>query len=208
MTARPFNAHPALAAVADSDLRLVEEDIPEIGALHDPDIRHKAALVFASFLKESTYQRISEAPAFPGLSKYDLARHTRQVVQVAMSMADTFKNLWGIEPRHDILLAAAILHDCSKLVEYDGREGKKSALGRTFLHAQLAGVRCYEAELPNDVANLVTLHPFTPPHIHLTPPNIEFVILTYADLGAVDPIFFIEGLPTHLDIKKRFFSLD
>jgi hypothetical protein len=198
----------AIEGLTDAHLRIVIEDIPEIELIGDADMRRKVTLVFASFLKESTYRRISEAPAFPGLTKYDLARHTRQVVQHCVVMADTMRDLWGIDCDRDILLAAAVLHDSSKLVEYEGGEGKKSEVGKTFLHAQLAGVRCRDVGLPNEVAYIVTMHPFTPPHVHVTPRNVEFVILTYADLGSADPVFFKEGLPTHLDIKKRFFSLD
>ena len=199
---------PALGTVTDADLRLIEEDIPEIALIKNADIRRKVTVVYASFLRESSHARVSEAPAFPGLPKYDLARHTRHVVQNSVHLADTLHDLWGIDCDRDILLAAAILHDSSKLLEYEGREGKKSELGRTFLHAQLAGVRCRDVGLPNEVAYIVTMHPFTPPHVHVTPHSIEFVILNYADIGAADPIFFLEGQPTHLEIKKRFFALE
>ena len=47
----------------------------------------------------------------------------------------------------------------------------------------------------------------TPPHVHVRPQYVEFVILSWADLGSVDPIFFLDGLPTHLEIGKRFFEL-
>jgi hypothetical protein len=107
-----------------------------------------------------------------------------------------------------IVVAAAILHDSSVLVEREGPDGQKSEIGKTFLHAQLGGVRCYEAGLPNDIANMVSRHPYTPPHIYIEPPNIESVILAYADLGASDSVAFLEKRPTHLDIRNRFFSLD
>jgi hypothetical protein len=34
------------------------------------------------------------------------------------------------------------------------------------------------------------------------------VILSWADLGAADPVFFHENKPTHLDFAKRFFTLE
>jgi len=58
------------------------------------------------------------------------------------------------------------------------------------------------------VAYLVSHHPFTPPHIHVKPKYNEFVILSWADIAAADTVFFHEGFPTHLDIQKRFFSLE
>jgi len=58
------------------------------------------------------------------------------------------------------------------------------------------------------VAHLVAMHPFTPPHVHVTPQYWEMLILTWADLAAVDPVFFVQGQPTHLQFEKRFFRLD
>jgi hypothetical protein len=211
VSTHPASAYPWFAAVSDRDLRVIEEDIPEILELRDPDIRHKVALVYASFLKESTYKRVSEVP-FVGYppAKYDLARHSRHVAQLAIGMVRSLMDVWGIEVRHDIVVGAAILHDADVLLRETKTENgkKKTEIGKTFLHAQLCGVRCYEAGLPNDIASMVTRHPFTPPHIHVTPPNVESVILDYSDIGGAGQIDYREGNPTHLSIKKRFFSLD
>ncbi|MBI4190543.1 MAG: HD domain-containing protein [Betaproteobacteria bacterium] len=212
------NMHPAFAAVTERDMQIVQEDIPEIGLIESDEIRQKVTLVFASFLKESNFERISEAPGLvkdepgatlsPGPPKYDLAHHTSHVVQNALATARTLKEFWGIDYRHDVLLAAAILHDASKLVEFEDRTGRKSELGKIFVHAQVGGVRCRDAGLPNDVAQIVTFHNFTPPHTHVTPRSLEYILVTYADHAAADPISFVEGKPTHFDIKKRFFTVD
>lgn len=190
------------------EIRQVYEELPEIRELRDETTQRQVAEVWARFLRESSYARIADAPAFPGMPGFDLARHTRHVVRNSIYLGDTLTEFWGIEYDREDLIAAALTHDASKLVEMEGPDGKKSAIGETFVHAQLAGVRCLEAGLSHKVANLVTMHPFTPPHVHVTPRSMEMIILTWADLGAVDPIFFLKGFPTHLEFKKRFFQLD
>lgn len=186
----------------------IRDELPEIALISSREMQDKVVAVWASFLRESTYARIAEAPFFPGLPGYDLLRHVRQMTQNAMHLADTMRDLWNRDCDRDALLAACLLHDSSKLVEYEGPDGKKSEIGVALLHAQLAGVRCLELGLPAKVAHMVALHYFTPPHVHVKPQYVEFLILTYADLAAADTLFFLEGFPTHLEFAKRFFQLD
>ena len=194
--------------ISDADLKSINEDLPELALVRSSELKSKLITLWASFLTQSTYDRIRSAPAFPGLPAYDLAKHTSHVVKNSINLADTLLQYWNIDVDSDALIAAALAHDASKLVEYEGVEGTKTELGRAMLHAQLAGVRCLDVGLPFKVAHIVTLHPFTPPHVHVKPQYLEFVILTWADLAAVDPIFFKEGLPTHLEFAKRFFQLE
>jgi hypothetical protein len=192
----------------EADLAKVRAELPEIDLLADPLDQERVAGVWASFMKASSYGSIAEAPAFPGLPAYDLARHTRQVVRNSLALAESMTDFWAIDYDREALIAAGLTHDASKLVEREGPEGRESEIGGALLHAQLAGVRCLEFGLSPKVAYLVTYHPFTPPHIHVKPKYNEFVILSWADICAADTVFFHEGKPTHLDFEKRFFTLE
>jgi hypothetical protein len=185
----------------------IRAELPEIEQLQSEDLRVGVLKVWGSFLDASSYDRIADAPAFPGLPKYDLARHTRHVCKNALHLADTLEEFWDIRCQRDLLLAACLLHDSSKLVEMEGPDGAATPTGRALLHAQLAGVRCLDFGLPYEVVYMVTYHPYTPPHVHIKPESIEHIILTWADLAACDPPFFVEGQATHLEITKRFFQL-
>jgi HD domain len=194
-------------ASSDAIENAVVAELPEIRSLSTPELQSKVVAVWRSFLVESTYPTISACPAIPGLPQYDLAGHTRHVVANCMFMADSLLQFWSIACDRDALLAAALTHDASKLVEQEGPNGAKSELGRALLHAQAAGVRCLEVGLPPKVAYMVTMHPYTPPHVHIKPQYVELVILTWADLGAADPLLFLGGEATHLEIRRRFFEL-
>lgn len=194
--------------ITDDDLARIRAELPEIELLADPDDQDRVSAVWASFMKASSYASIAETPAFPGLPGYDLARHTRQVVRNSLFLGDSMSEFWGIEYDREALLAAALTHDASKPVEREGPDGRETPIGAALLHAQLAGVRCLEFGLSPKVAYLVSHHPFTPPHIHVKPKYNEFVLLSWADIAAADTIFFHEDKPTHLDIQKRFFSLE
>lgn len=194
--------------ITADDLAKVRSELPEIDLLTDPDDQERVTAVWASFLRASSYSSIADAPAFPGLARYHLAGHTRQVVRNCIALAESMTEFWDIEYDREALLTAALTHDASKLVEREGPDGRETPIGEALLHAQLAGVRCLEFGLSPKVAYLVSHHPFTPPHIHLKPKYNEFVLLSWADLAAADPVFFHEGKATHLDIEKRFFSLE
>jgi hypothetical protein len=194
--------------VSETKAREIREELPEIGLLQSEDVQKKVVAVWSGFLADSTYARIGDAPALPGLPGYDLARHTRHVVHNCVDQADTLKEFWGIDCDRESLITAALVHDASKLVEYEGPEGTHTEIGKALLHAQLAGVRCLDVGLSAKVANIVTYHPYTPPHVHVRPQYVEFVILTWADLAAVDPIFFLAKKATHLEIARRFFEIE
>lgn len=195
------------APVSDPAGRGVREELPEIAELTDPGTQAAVVEVWTSFLEETSYPTIASAPALPGISGYDLAAHTRHVAQNARALAEAMTSFQGIAHDHDDLLAAALTHDASKLVEQQGPNGERTELGKALLHAQIAGVRCLERGLSHKVAYIVSYHPYTPPHVHITPQCVEMILLTWADLMAVDAIFFDQGKPTHLEITKRFFSL-
>jgi hypothetical protein len=197
-----------VGSVEEKHRVVVQRELPEIALIGDAGIREKVVTVLASFLRDSDWDSIDECPAVPGLEGMTLLQHIRQVTLFAVAIADNHIATFGLKVDRDALLAACFLHDSSKLVEYSkAAGGKNSPLGNHLMHAQIAGVRCVEAGLPLKVAYCVTYHVFTPPHVHLKPDCIELVLLNYADLASVDPVFFNAGKPTHFDIRMRFFSL-
>ena len=179
------------------------EELPEIKLLSTQDLQDKVVSVWASLLIESEYEKIGECGKLKG---YDLAKHTRHVTKTCIALADLMEEFYGKSCDRDVLIASGLLHDASSVLE-KGKNGK-TELGNSLMHSQLAGVRCWEFGLPGAVAWNVSHHSFSPPHVCINPKNLEFVLLTYADLSAIDEGFYMEGKPTHLQITKRFYSIN
>ncbi len=182
----------------------VFEDIPELRWISDPELQDKVAACWASLLMDSPYKRISECEKLPN---YDMLAHTRHVIKGSVAIADLMAEFYGQPCNKDILIAAAALHDASAVLE-KGLDKKPTPLGVNLIHGQYASTRAWDFGLPPEVCYIIAYHPFTPPHICVNPKNIEFIILTYADISAVDTIFYRTGKPTHLQITKRFYEID
>src|SRR5438105_4657463 len=139
-----------MAASTSADQALasqVKDELPEIEMLESSADQEKVIALWAGFLSNSSYSRIGDAPALPGVRGYDLARHTRHVVSNCVHLADTLMEFRGVDCDRQALLTAALVHDASKLVEYQGPEGDPTEIGAALLHAQLAGVRCLDLGL-------------------------------------------------------------
>jgi len=192
----------------EKERQVIIDEFPEMEFFTDQELKEKTIAVMASILHESSYERMSECPFYKDVPKrYNMETHVRHVVNNCMQMADNLEKFSGVTCRRDLLLSAAFLHDGSKILEREGPEGTVSEMGKHLIHSQYAGVRCWEYGLPPEVAYIVSYHTFTPPHVHINPKNIEFVILSWADIGGADAVFYAYGKPTHLQISKRFFEV-
>jgi hypothetical protein len=102
----------------------------------------------------------------------------------------------GIETNEDHLLAAGLLLDASKVVEYFPDES--DVLARTRIrnllpHAYLSAEALRELSMPDEIVHLVLYHT---PRILLNPSLVEAIVLQGADLTAVDCLYFDAGLLT------------
>lgn len=62
-------------------------------------------------------------------------------------MAERLVEFWDAEYDQESLIAAALVHDASNLVEFTGPKDTATETGNALLHAQLAGVCCLEEGL-------------------------------------------------------------
>src|SRR5579872_2916498 len=97
--------------VSDAQAATITEDLPELELIGEPATREKLIKLWASFLGESTYERISSAPAFPGVPGFGLAKHISHVVCNCVDLADNLLHIWNIDCDREALLAAALAHD-------------------------------------------------------------------------------------------------
>jgi putative nucleotidyltransferase with HDIG domain len=142
--------------------------------------------VWSRLWSASLWPTPSACPYNPIAPKVDLVTHVNQVTIGALKLADTAVDVLGVESDRDVVLAAGLLHDASKLVEYEpGPDGqaRKSEFGSTHRHAELAAARASEAGLPPSVVDIVRNHTPQSPEI---PRTVEGLCIYYADMCAAD----------------------
>lgn len=154
---------------------------PEIELIEDSGIRDGVREVWQRCWDESAFERIEDVPVTPSLA-YSHVIHNRSVVQMAISVAQIVETFHGAKVNHDHLIAAALLQDVSKLVEYKpGTSGEKpghSKRGETFQHGFWGAHIALEVGLPEEVAQSILYHTFEGGKY---PPNLITKILFYVD---------------------------
>jgi hypothetical protein len=185
----------------------VKRVFPEILNIKDKSLAEKVVEIWLYFLERSTYKRIEDAP-YPGVPQYSLVNHIRVTAKAAIEIAKLYDLFYSIKVDMDRLIAVSLIHDVSCLVEYEG-EGentKKTELGAMLDHPTEGAVVAKNLGFPLEIANMILLHSQHPPHTHIEPPSLEFIIFLYADLALADGLMFLVGEPTHLSIRRRFFQ--
>jgi hypothetical protein len=155
------------------------ELLPEIDLIQDEDLRGKVSAVWQDVWQESLFERLEDLPIGPKIP-YPHLPHNRAVVAMAVAMADAVEHFHGVAVDRDVMLAAALLQDVSKLVEMrpagDGVE--QTEIGRSFQHAFWAAHKAAEHGLPLAVCEIVLNHTPDAPGL---PRTLEGKILWYAD---------------------------
>ncbi len=157
---------------------------PEIREIKNPNLRDGVVRVWQRVWKECAWERIEDVPV-SGTIAYSHIRHNRAVVQVALAMARVFQEIHHTPVDVDLLLAAALLQDVSKLVEYaPGPEGtpRRTELGQKLGHATYAAHVALDEGLPLDLVHIILSHS---PGSSFPWRNIEVKLLYYADQADV-----------------------
>ena len=187
-------------SVADA-LMSVERALPELALIQDPGLRQLTAAIWAETLAESEWQNIQDAPKNPGTlpDTRRLVEHSRSVALQALAVAETIERLHGIGFNRDELVAAALLHDVSKLLEYSpvGEGAGKSEKGRKIQHGFLGALKAVEHGMPLDVVHSIIVHTHNSRHM---PQTHEAIIVHYIDYLDSDALLFAEHRP--LLLKK------
>jgi hypothetical protein len=161
--------------------------LPEIDLIQDADLREKVIAVWLDVWQESKFEELTDLPIGPKIP-YPHLPHNRAVVTMAVAMADAIERFHGVTVDRDVLLAAAVLQDVSKLVELTPGDGgvEQTEIGRSFQHAFWAAHKAAEHGLPLPVCEIVLNHTPDAPSL---PRTLEGKILWYADQLDVIAVF-------------------
>jgi HD superfamily phosphohydrolase YqeK len=143
---------------------------PEIDEIRAPAMKRGVVEIWQEIAAEMPWDDLLEIPKnTKGEKNRSLVEHIRGVTQMAIALCEVAKKVQDKAYDRDLLVAACLLHDASKPVEYepdpaatrgDGpvRPGRQSALGRSIQHAAYATHKIFEKKLPLELAHLVLTH--------------------------------------------------
>ena len=182
------------------DLRRVREAIPEVGLIGDAGLRGAVESIWQEAWRASTWDDLTDVPKNPSATSapqrvadaWTLVTHTRAVAQLALASAETVKALHGIDFDRDALLALAILHDVSKLVEYEGTRTAitKTRLGELIQHGVHGAFLMWQHGLPVELVHGVISHT---PSSNVLPQTHEALIVRYVDFLDTDSMLLDAG---------------
>jgi hypothetical protein len=153
---------------------------PEVDHITDLSLRAAVGAVWDELWAASRWSDPAEVPT-SGEIDYPNLPHTRSVLQISLAIADAFATHHGLQVNRDHLIAAAVLQDASKVVEYepapDGSP-RKTEIGRHFPHAFWCAHLGVKHGLPPAVCDSILTHS---PGAARLPLSLEGKILFFAD---------------------------
>lgn len=153
---------------------------PEINEIKDTDLRAKVVRVWEDLWAESEWTDINDVPTSPEIP-YPHVPHNRSVLAMALAVADAYARFHGVHVNRDYLIAAAVLQDASKVVEFQpGPTGRAelTEIGKMYPHGFWGGHVALERGLPDAIVHIILNHTPQSPKF---PDSLEGKILYYVD---------------------------
>ncbi|HEY2522219.1 MAG TPA: HD domain-containing protein [Streptosporangiaceae bacterium] len=168
---------------------------PELTEIKDESLRLKVAAIWQEVFAESPWKSLQEVPKNPATlpASITLVAHTRSVTRQALAIAEVAQEIHGLGYDRDLLIAAANLHDVSKLVEYEPKDDGGAGLGEfgeKVQHGMYGVHKAINHGLPLDVVHAIAVHT---KHSHDLPCTWEALIVHYADYADTDGLLMSEG---------------
>jgi len=170
----------------------IKELLPELADIGDAALRDKVVAAYKAALERGGW-RPEDMARMPSTLLIDPApatylEHTRAVTRCAAAIAAVMAETYGsrLNINRDHLVAAALLHDVGKLLEYreEGGEFVKSELGRMLRHPLSGAALAQEFGLPPEVTHAVATHAREGEGARAT---AEAIIIHHADFINFEP---------------------
>lgn len=171
---------------SDDDL---EELLPELDQIEDPDLRAGVREAWRSAVEETGTESLETAPWFPPVQREldlpdeTLLAHVRDVTACAIALAESLIERRDAAVDLDTLVAGALVHDVSKLYEFDGMED--TPVGTLLGHPYYGVHVVSRVGLPVELSHIVLSHTR---RTTVEPATIEAEIVRRADETAAAAI--------------------
>lgn len=157
--------------------------LPEVDWIDDTDLRDRTVDAWVTTLDETGVTDLAAVPwrtpeqqrlGIP-LSAETLVEHLRNVTRGGASLADVLSSREGIDIDRDVVVAGGLLHDVSKLYEFD--DAGETAIGDLLGHPYYGVHIAVRAGLPIGLQHIVLSHT----HTLVEPATLEAAIVRAAD---------------------------
>ena len=140
----------------------VRAAFPEIDEIGDQRLRAGVTSAWATAMAEAGIDDLETVPWLPptqrdlGIEDATLVEHVRDVTAGAVALAETLTARRGAAVDLDTVIAGALVHDVSKLAEFEGME--RTRIGALLGHPYYGVHVVARADLPVELAHVVLSH--------------------------------------------------
>ncbi len=135
---------------------IIKKAFPEIDEIKDEDLRNKVIATWDMAMRKGGWNDLKGIPYTLTMeTDREFVEHTGMVTRIAMGAAKARRDL-----DMDMVIAAALLHDVGKLLEFEVKDGKvvKSAYGKMIRHPVSGAILASEAGLPDEIVHAIIAH--------------------------------------------------
>lgn len=179
----------------------VRDALPELLLIENNDLREAVVSIWADCWGDSEWEMLLSVPKHPDLRpERTLVDHSRSVAKLAVACAQVVCEIHGLEFDQDTIVASALLHDVSKMVEYrPDRAGRSAAelseLGQRLQHAFYGAAQAMGHQLSLEIIHAIVAHTA---FSKVVPQTWEAVLVHYVDYLDSDALLLAENRPLHL----------
>lgn len=168
---------------------IIRAAFPEIKAIEDESLRSSVLDAWETAITEYDIDDLGAVPWLPptqrelGLDDEYLVTHVRDVTACALGLAETLLERRTVDLSLDIVVAGALVHDVSKLAEFDGMDETAvyDLLGHPYYGVHIAA----QADLPVEILHIILSHT---DRTSVEPATMEAALVRRADEIAASAI--------------------
>ncbi len=153
---------------------------PQFEQIRDQSLKQGIIDIWNELWAMSEFEDIETVPTSGEIASPNLP-HSRSVLTMCLQVADSFERYHQVVVDRDVLIAAAILQDASKVVEYrpTGTGAvERTEIGKAYGHAFWVTMLAAQRKLPTAVCHILITHS---PQAARFPQSLEGKIIYYVD---------------------------
>ena len=172
----------------------LEKVFPAFKELKDQKAKKQITEVYQDMFEMCNWDSIEKACFSPALSNCRLVDHINAVMASTLATARCIDKYQGIPFDYDGIIILAMLHDSSKLVEYEPTPDgcKETEIGKKIQHGEYGAMLAKEHGFSVKVMNQILTHT---PRSKMKPSDKEGALFARVDISDADMLHYTNGLP-------------